>query len=181
MKEIRPGMSLKNLAKNLANQTAYMNCVSDLLSSQQVNSMKQWKHHFSVTTYDHSLFVSYVAFRLARRWNRDYRMAARMGLLHDLYLYDSHDPSAHPGNQCFDHPVAALNNARALVDLSPKEENIIVSHMWPLARTMPHSVEALIVNAADKFCATLEVSYIWRARRIQRWIPDVGALLSRAA
>ena len=163
-----------SVLKNLTNQTAYMRCVEDLLESPQVNAMKRWKHHFSVTTYEHSLFVSYVAFRLARRWHRDYRMAARMGLLHDLYLYDSHDASAHPGSQCFDHPVAALRNARALVDLSAKEENIIISHMWPLAKTMPHSAEAVIVNAADKLCATLEVSYIWRAKRIQRWIPNVA-------
>ena len=161
-----------------ANHVSYLSCVEDLLSTQQVRSMKQWGHHFSVTTYDHSLFVSYVAFRLARRWKCDYRMAARMGLLHDLYLYDSHDRSAHPGNQCFDHPVAALKNARALLDLSEKEENIIISHMWPLAKTMPHSKAAVIVNLADKMCATLEVSYLSRLKRIQRWIPDTSAAIA---
>lgn len=162
--------------KNLTNQTAYLSCVEDIITTRQVESMKQWRHHFSVTTYDHSLFVSYVAFRLARRMGRDYRMAARMGLLHDLYLYDSHDKSAHPGNQCFDHPVAAVRNAAALVALTEKEENIIVSHMWPLAKTMPRSAEALIVNAADKLCATLEVSYVSRLKRIRRWLPDADLL-----
>lgn len=162
--------------KNIANQNAYMDCVEDLLSTRQVASMKQWKHHFSVTTYDHSLFVSYVAFRLARRWHCDYEMAARMGLLHDLYLYDSHAPSVNPINQCFAHPVAAVLNARTLLSMSEKEENIIVSHMWPLAKTMPHSKEALIVNLADKFCASLEVSYMIRIRRIRRWIPDTAVL-----
>lgn len=169
------------IPKNRVNQASYLDCVKDLLSTRQVASMRQWRHHFSVTTYDHSLFVSYVAFRMARRWGCDYRMAARMGLLHDLYLYDSHDRSAHPGNQCFDHPVAALENARALLELSDKEANIIVSHMWPLAKTMPRSREALIVNLADKFCATLEVSYLSRIKRIQRWIPDTEAYLSASA
>ncbi len=164
------------LLKNRVNQTSYLACVEDLISTHQVESMKQWQHHFSVTAYEHSLFVSYVSFRLARRLRCDYRMAARMGLLHDLYLYDSHDPSAHPGNQCFDHPVAALNNARTLLKLSEKEENIIISHMWPLAKTMPHSKEALIVNLADKICATLEVSSLWRIKRIQQWIPYAAAL-----
>ena len=163
--------------KNRVNQTSYLDCVSDLLTTQQVASMRQWRHHFSVTTYDHSLFVSYMAFRLARRWNCDHRMAARMGLLHDLYLYDSHDPSAHPGNQCFDHPVAALKNARDLLPLTDKEANIIVSHMWPLAKTMPRSREALIVNLADKVCATLEVCWLSRLRRVRRWIPDTAHLL----
>lgn len=162
--------------KNLVNQTAYLSCVSDLLDTPEVRSMKQWKHHWSITTFDHSLFVSYMAFRLARKWKRDYRMAARMGLLHDLYLYDSHDPSAHPGNQCFDHPRAAVRNARALVDLSAKEENIIASHMWPLATTMPHSAEAVIVSVADKLCATLDYSLLSRLRRVMRWMPDTSAL-----
>lgn len=162
--------------KNRFNQKCYLDQVKDLLSTEQVRSMKQWRHHFSVTTYDHSLFVSYVAFRIARRLGCDYRMAARMGLLHDLYLYDSHDPTAHPGNQCFDHPVAALENACALQELSEKEENIILAHMWPLAKSMPHSKEAVIVNLADKFCATLEVCYLTRAKRIQCWIPDADLL-----
>ena len=167
-------MSNAKLRKLKANQAAYLRCVEDLITSEQVESMKQWRHHFSVTTYDHSLFVSYVAFRMARRMHKDYRMAARMGLLHDLYLYDSHDRSAHPGHQCFDHPKAALRNAARLVELSDKEANIIISHMWPLASTMPHSAEAVIVNAADKLCATLELSYIFRLKPIQRWIPHLN-------
>ena len=162
-------------------QASYLACVDDLLATEQVMSMRKWKHHLSVTTYDHSLFVSYVAYRLARRWNCDSSMAARMGLLHDLYLYDGRDRTAHPGNQCFDHPVAALRNARELLDLSDKEANIIVSHMWPLATTMPRSREALIVNLADKACAILEVFYIARLRRIQRWIPDTSAFLPAPA
>lgn len=167
-------MSIGKLRKLRANQAAYLRCVDDLITTEQVESMKQWKHHFSVTTYDHSLFVSYVAFRMARRMGRDYRMAARMGLLHDLYLYDSHDRSAHPGSQCFDHPRAALRNAAQLVELSEKEANIIASHMWPLATTMPRSAEAVIVSVADKLCATLELSYISRMKRIQRWIPHLN-------
>jgi len=159
--------------KNRLNQAAYLSCVSDLLDTPQVRSMQQWHHHWSTTTYEHSLSVSYVAFRLARKWHRDYRMAARMGLLHDLYLYDSHDRTAHPGSQCFDHPRAAVRNARALLSgLSPKEENIIASHMWPLATTMPHSAEAIIVSLADKLCATLDYVRLSRLRRISRWMPD---------
>ena len=164
-------------ARNRINQNSYLRCVDDLLSTDQVASMRQWRHHFSATTYDHSLFVSYVACRIARRWNCDYRMAARMGLLHDLYLYDGHDRTAYPGNHCFYHPAAALNNARELVEMSEKEENIIVSHMWPLAKTMPRSREALIVNVADKFCAVLEVSYLARIKRIRRWVPDAARFL----
>lgn len=149
-------------------QAAFLDCVAPLLESPQVQSMKQWRHHFSITCYEHSLFVSYTAFRLARRFGWDERAAARAGLLHDLYLYDPADRSAHPGNQCFDHPVFALRNAQALCGrLTEKEQNIIISHMWPLARRMPRCPEAAVVNLADKLCATAEVLGYWRHSRVR--------------
>lgn len=77
----------------------------------------------------------------------------RGGLLHDLYLYNSKDKSAHPGWQCFDHPRAAAKNAQALTDLSPKEKNIILSHMWPLGGALPRSPEAWLVDLVDTICA----------------------------
>lgn len=57
-------------------QAAFLDCVAPLLESPQVQSMKQWRHHFSITCYEHSLFVSYTAFRLARRFGWDERAAA---------------------------------------------------------------------------------------------------------
>ena len=66
----------------------YAACVADLLNSDEVLWMKNIRHHHFVTCYEHSLFVSYVAYRLARHWNIDVREAARAGLLHDLFLYD---------------------------------------------------------------------------------------------
>lgn len=154
------------------NSAAFLDCVAPLLDSDAVNSMKRWRHHFSVTCYEHSLFVSYVAFRLARRLGWDFRAAARAGLLHDLYLYDPADRSAHPGNQCLDHPEFALRNARALCpDLSDREANAIISHMFPLAVHLPRCREAVAVNLADKLCAVLEVAHLYHTGRLQRWLP----------
>lgn len=91
------------------NDRCFLNCVQDLLDSPEVQSMKDIPHHPGTSCYDHSVFVSYVAFRLARRWGLDYMAAARAGLLHDLYLYNSRDKTQYHGNQCFAHPVAALD------------------------------------------------------------------------
>lgn len=146
----------------------YRACVEELLFSSQVQHMKSIRHHPGVSCYEHSVFVSYVAWYLADRWGADARTAARAGLLHDLYLYDPRDKSAHPGNQCFDHPVFALRNAQALCGrLTEKEQNIIISHMWPLARRMPRCPEAAVVNLADKLCATAEVLGYWRHSRVR--------------
>ena len=150
------------------NYRCFVNCVRDLLDSPEVQSMRSIRHHPGMSCYDHSVFVSYVAFRLARRWKLDYRTAARAGLLHDLYLYDPRQPGSHQGNQCFAHPKAALSNAWALCgSLTPKEETIIISHMWPLARRMPRCPEAAVVNLADKLCATAEVLGYWKRSRVR--------------
>ena len=149
----------------------FLECVADLIGSREVLSMRDIPHHPGCNCYEHSVFVAYIAFRLARRWGLDCRTAARCGLLHDLYLYNAREPGTHPGNQCFDHPVAAARNARMLCGgLSPKEENIILSHMWPLAKRRPRSPEAAVVYLADKFCATLEVSQLWRVMGMRRLV-----------
>ena len=153
---------------NEVNWQCFLNCVGDLLFTPEVQSMRRIPHHPGTTCYEHSVFVSYAAFRMARRWNLDYMAAARGGLLHDLYLYNPRDKSAHPGNQCFDHPVFALRNAQALcARLSEKEQNIIISHMWPLARRRPRCPEAAVVNLADKICATAEVLGYWKRSRVR--------------
>ncbi len=152
---------------DLPNRSAYLSLVSDLLATPQVQSMRELPHHPGVNCFEHSIFVSYVAFRLARRWGLDYRACARAGLLHDLYLYRWNDRTAHPGNQCLDHPVFALRNAQAITSLSAKEKNNILAHMWPLAVHLPRSPEAWTVSLADKICATVEVFQIWKRLRLR--------------
>ena len=134
----------------------YRDCVAALLAAPEVARLKTIRHHPGVSCYEHSAFVSYVAWRLARRWGADGALAARAGLLHDLYLYD---PRSLPSwRQCFAHPVAAARNAAALEGaLSPKEENCILAHMWPLSVRAPHSREAAAVCLADKLCSVAEV------------------------
>lgn len=154
------------------NLHAHLALIQSLLDTPEVQSMGQWNHHFGVTTYEHSLFVSYVAFRLARWMGLDPFTAARAGLLHDLYLYSPYDPTSHPGNQCFYHPLAALENAKKLApDLSREEQNSIVSHMWPLAYHMPRCRLALIISLADKFCATLEILKIYHLMKVRQVMP----------
>ena len=78
----------------------YRACVEELLFSSQVQHMKSIRHHPGVSCYEHSVFVSYVAWYLADRWGADARTAARAGLLHDLYLYDPPHPALLPAVLC---------------------------------------------------------------------------------
>ena len=153
----------------------YAACVADLLNSDEVLWMKNIRHHHFVTCYEHSLFVSYVAYRLARHWNIDVREAARAGLLHDLFLYDPKDKTQYEGNQCFAHPVAALKNASRLTELSDAEADAIVTHMWPLAKKMPRYKVSYVVNVADKLCAVIEGVYLYRLMKLDRRMQPIFA------
>ena len=153
----------------------YAACVADLLNSDEVLWMKNIRHHHFVTCYEHSLFVSYVAYRLARHWNIDVREGARAGLLHDLFLYDPKDKTQYEGNQCFAHPVAALKNASRLTELSDAEADAIVTHMWPLAKKMPRYKVSYVVNVADKLCAVIEGVYLYRLMKLDRRMQPIFA------
>ena len=145
----------------------FVELTRELLDSEPVRMMGRWKHHGPVTTLDHSLFVAFSTYRVARLLRMDVHAAVRGALLHDLYLYDSRDKSAHPGNQCFDHPRFAARNAAALTPLSDKEQNIILSHMWPLGGALPRSLEAWVVDLVDTVCAGLEMSRDCRPSRLR--------------
>ena len=163
----RKGLIFMSHEKRRLREREFVALTRELLDSDQVRMMGRWKHHGPVTTLDHSLFVAFSTYRVARMLHMDVRAAVRGALLHDLYLYDSKDKSAHPGNQCFDHPRFAARNAAALTTLTPKEKNIILSHMWPLGGALPRSLEAWMVDLVDTVCAGLEISRICRPSRLR--------------
>ena len=143
----------------------YYACIRDLIGSPEVLSMDQIPHHTEgVSCLFHCLFVSYVSFRLCRFFHLDWSAAARGGLLHDLFLYDWRKKGSHSGLHGFSHPKAALRNAGQLFDLSDKEKDIIVKHMWPLTlRQVPGCKESMVVSTADKLCAAAECFHLYKA------------------
>lgn len=144
-------------------QDDYLEQVSDLLRHPEVRAMDALPQHApEVSCLHHSLLVSQLSYRLCRRLGLDARAAARGGLLHDFYLYNWQDKATHPDvSHAFDHPLVALENARARFPLSPKEEDIIATHMFPLALSRPYRCpESLIVSTMDKVCAVAELLHL---------------------
>lgn len=143
-------------------QQAFAGCVGDLNARSQVQRLRQFRHHRSGSRYDHVVLVAYLSFVLARRFHWDSQAAARAGLLHDLFWSDC-DRS---WKLCMHHPEQALENANKLTQLSPKEQNIILSHMWPVGRHLPRYREAWLVDAMDDLVAILDMLGI--SRRLRR-------------
>ena len=131
----------------------------------EVQRMREYIQHGSVTTYQHCKNVVLVSFWINRRFRlgADEKALAVGGFLHDFYLYDWHKKSTFHGLRRlfemhgFMHPTYACANARNVFHITKKEQSIISSHMWPLTlRHVPTCREAIIVCLADKYCAIVE-------------------------
>jgi len=135
----------------------YRGCVSDLVSNDKVRMMKQFKHHYHITCFQHCVNVSLYSYLICRDLGLDYISAARGGLLHDLFLYDWRTTKLHNGKHAFVHSRIALDNANKIFLLNEIEQDIIEKHMWPLTIKPPRYREAFIVCFVDKYCACKEI------------------------
>lgn len=140
--------------KKLLRAIEFDNAVRDLLVLPEVQQLRAYRHH-RTNRYEHTLRVARWSFRAARWLGLDERSAARGAVLHDLFYHDrSCRPAGYRGSALVRHPREAVENARRITRLTPKEEDIILSHMWPVSpRHLPHSAEAVLVNLVDDVVA----------------------------
>lgn len=121
--------------------------------------MQKFIQHGSVTTYEHCLRVTRIAFWLNIHLHvrADEASLVKGAFLHDFYLYDWHNCSNITHWHGFKHARIARYNAETVFKLTDKEKDIIQSHMWPLNPTdIPHSREAALVCMADKMSSSYE-------------------------
>ena len=59
----------------------YFEFVKDLLDSDVVNEMKNFRHHYSTTCYQHCINVSYYNYLVCRKLGLNSRSAARAGII----------------------------------------------------------------------------------------------------
>ena len=94
----------------------FFECIRDLYFSDVVQAMGEISQHVpTVNCLEHSLFVSFVSYRMAKKRGLDYRAAARGALLHDMFLYDQHEKDNFVGRHAAYHPLAALKMRRNIL------------------------------------------------------------------
>lgn len=148
------------------NKEMFEALIKDLLQDPQVQALAEMSQHGkNLSRLDHSLHVAYLSFLACRRLKLDYVAACRAALLHDFHFGDKDNGGF---QRLWQHPYAALENAREICYLTPKEEDIIVKHMWPLTRALPSHKETVVVSMADKACALMEFSRISRLFKVKR-------------
>ena len=148
-----------SIEERILEDLEYKSLIEDLLENEMVNRMREYKQHFEISCYEHSLNVSYLTYKWCRKLNLDYKSAARGALLHDLFLYDWRVKSDRKGLHAFTHPKAALENAKKITKLNSKEKDLIVNHMWPVTPNLPKYKETYIVTIMDKYSAVIEYKY----------------------
>lgn len=126
----------------------------DIIEKDKFQSLKDEPHH-GLTRYEHVIRVAKKTYHISKTLRMDYISATRGALLHD-YFNDSDYQNTKGLKKGSMHPVIALNNARREYNLNQKEENIIVSHMFPFGNVRPNCKESWLVTGVDKGVALYE-------------------------
>lgn len=148
--------------KNLQNSELkvvreYRSYTEDILTAPDFLLLGDYRHH-TISRRQHALNVSWYAFLIARRCKMDTAAVARSGLLHDLFYYNFREEEIGKNEHIYQHPQLALKNARRLTELSDREEDIILNHMWPMCPDRCwHFKETYLVSLVDKFCCMMEL------------------------
>lgn len=154
-------MNLLTSKKNdLTEYIQFYSSIKDIISNSTVQEMKKFRQHYNTSTFEHCFKVSFINYKICKKLGLDYKAAARSGMLHDLFLYDWRNSSKLlnlDGLHAFVHPKIACENACKLFDLSNKEKDIILKHMWPVTFfSFPKYPESFIITLSDKYSALQE-------------------------
>lgn len=126
----------------------YLSLVKNILDDEEFKKLKNCIHH-GTTRYEHSLKVSYSAYKIAKRYNLSYEEVARSALLHDFFNNEEANLKER-FKATFTHAQEAEQNARNKFNISEKEAKIIRCHMFPINLTLPRDKESWIVSMCDK-------------------------------
>ena len=126
-------------------------------------------HHLRGTVVEHTINVCVIGLRLSNQLlersipvnKKDMVQAA---LCHDLGLVGRDKKYKTRVKSWKEHPKESAKIARELVpDLSMEAEEMILSHMWPIAGPPPRTNEGMLLCMADKYASMAE----WKT-----WLTD---------
>lgn len=138
----------------------FYDLIKDLIHNEAVQRLADITHHHFTNRLEHSISVAYLSYRIAKKWNLDVRSISRAALLHDFFHEDRTEMAKlSGGSHSYLHPKIAVSNALKITELSEKERDIILKHMFLVSKCwLPSYKESYIVTFVDKYIAIKEVS-----------------------
>ena len=138
-----------------------------IINSNLFLKEKEFIQHGDTTVFEHSLMVAEESLKIARKLKLkiDEESLIKGALLHDYFLYDWHKKEKYHRFHGIKHPIFSKNNAQRDFGLNKKEENMILSHMFPLLPILPKYKESWILFYADKKCA-LKETIIYKSNKL---------------
>ncbi len=130
----------------------------NIISKQVFKDLKKYPSHGNTTLYTHSINVALLSYKFVQKHHIkcDEKQLIKGALLHDLYLYNWKEKKVK--FHLFKHPKISLETTKQYYRLTKKEENIILTHMFPITIwTIPKCKEAWIVCLFDKIEAIKEL------------------------
>lgn len=134
----------------------YLNKVYDILEHNEFKKMENIVHH-GIDRLSHSIRVSYYSYKIAKFLRLDSTKVARAALLHDFFFEDNSE--LNKKNRIITmvkHPRYAKENAKKYFELSELEEDIILTHMFPIALRIPKYLESWMVDLIDDIASVYE-------------------------
>lgn len=129
--------------------------VKDILNHDDFKKLDLELHH-GISRYGHSMRVAKYTYCVAKKLHWDYESITRAALLHDFFFDIQLEKFGVAKTWC-KHPEMALDNAKKYFDVNERQENIIISHMFPSCKVMPKYKESWLVTCVDKFVSFYEM------------------------
>ena len=132
-----------------SNDKEYKRIVKEILRNSEFKKMYYIEHH-GISRWEHLLKISYYSYKIAKKIKLDYVSVARGALLHDFYLDGDERSKKRKFLDTFSHPKKALKTSLDNFTLNEIEQNIIISHMYPIYPVIPKFKESILVDIVDK-------------------------------
>ena len=134
----------------------YYNIYNEFYSVNKFRELKNIAHH-GTTRLSHINRVSKLSFYISKALGWDYISCTRGAIMHDFLTTDDLSRSNIKWKSYLKkHPVEALNNSISYFEVNNIEEDIILSHMYPITKKMPAYKEAKVVCLCDKLVGIYE-------------------------
>ena len=134
----------------------YKKIIRNIIRNSQFKKTYYIEHH-GISRWEHLLKISYYSYKIAKKLKFDYVSVARGALLHDFYLDGDERLLKRKFLDTFTHPKKALITSLDNFSLNRMEQNIIVSHMFPIYPAIPKYKESILVDMVDKIIGGYEL------------------------